>query len=81
MTDAYRLDEIDEDRIAEAIRHRLTQEMTASPTRTVRRANADRADLFRLAAHTIGCSIDDLRVAELQWIDNEIGAQLADERS
>ncbi len=60
----YRLTESDEERARAAIVQTLAK---WAGHRT------DRETLRRIAAHSIGCPLDDLRDVEVQWIDNEIG--------
>ena len=70
FAEEYRLTEADEDRMRAAIRRVWHQYETEGGPRE--RGIEDEA-MRRLAAHSIGCSLYDLRPVELQWVDSEIG--------
>lgn len=75
--DEYRLTEADEDQMQDAIArwfaHQARQLRHSGRPAVIRLSADERVALRRVAAHAIGCSLDDLRDSEVQWIDNEIG--------
>ena len=69
----YRLTEGDEQMMRDRMAEVVAEWDSQSPVHRHTLGGTDRESLRRIAAHAIGCSLDDLRDVEVQWINNEIG--------
>lgn len=63
---AYRLTANDEGQITDRLVNAVS---TWTPEQ---RQQGARETLRRVAAHSIGCTLDDLRTSEIEWIDGRI---------
>jgi hypothetical protein len=73
----YRLTVSDEIAIRVRVAEVIDGWRYGSPSKSVDCSSTAVATLVRVGCHAIGCSTDDLRDVELDWIDAEVMSQLA----
>ena len=75
--EAYRLTEEDEGRVTARIDETLADWKRAGHSRPVAVGTVEWETLRRLAFHSIGCSVHDLRDSEIAWVEAAMRERVA----